>query len=96
MQESIIHPKTIFAAFANKHFHLNLSLLMSAPQFSSKMLKRLKERGFCRKVLPTQRQFLQHLTTKVLHLNATLMMSALQFSSKMLKRLKERGFCGKV
>ena len=76
--------------------HLNAPFLMSAPQFSCTKLKRLKERGFCRKVLPTQRQFLQHLTTKVLHLNATLMMSALQFSSKMLKRLKERGFCRKV
>ena len=29
---------------------LNVSLLMSAPQFFSKMLKNLKEQGFCRKV----------------------------------------------
>jgi len=29
---------------------------MSAEQFSSKMLKNLKEQGFCTKVLLTQRQ----------------------------------------
>ena len=29
---------------------LNVPLMMSAPQFSSKMLKNLKEQGFCRKV----------------------------------------------
>ena len=30
---------------------------MSAAQFSSKMLKNLKEQGFCTKVLLAQRQF---------------------------------------
>ena len=30
--------------------------MMSAPQFSSKMLKNLKEQGFCTKVLLVQRQ----------------------------------------
>ena len=39
-----------------KILHLNLSLLMSAAQFSSKMLKNLKEQGFCTKVLLAQRQ----------------------------------------
>ena len=44
-------------------------LMMSAQHFSSQMLKRLKERGFCRKVELTQRPFLQYLSTKVLHVN---------------------------
>ena len=35
--------------------HLNVSLIMSAEQFSSKMLKNLKEQRFCRKVWRTQR-----------------------------------------
>ena len=34
----------------------NVPLMMSAPQFSSKMLKNLKEQGFCTKVLLAQRQ----------------------------------------
>ena len=33
-----------------KKSHLNVALLMSAAQFSSKMLKRLKQQEFCRKV----------------------------------------------
>ena len=42
---------------------------MLAQQFSPKMLKHLKECGFCRKVELTQRPFLQYLSTKVLHIN---------------------------
>ena len=38
-----------------KVLHLNVSLMMSAAQFSSKMLKDLKEQRFCRKVWLTQR-----------------------------------------
>jgi hypothetical protein len=39
-----------------KVLHLNVSSMMSAAQFSSKMLKDLKEQRFCRKVLLAQRQ----------------------------------------
>ena len=71
---------------STKVLHLKLLLMMLATQFSSKMLKRLIEQGFCRKVF----------VTKVLDLKVRLMMFASQFSSKMLKHLKERGFCRKV
>ena len=37
-----------------KVLHLNASLMMSAAQFSSKMLKDLKEQRFCRKVWLTK------------------------------------------
>ena len=33
-----------------KNLHLNVSLLMSTAQFSSKMMKDMKEQRFCRKV----------------------------------------------
>ena len=70
---------------------------MSAPQFSSKMLKNFeKKKDFCRKKDLLNGRFLQHLPTKLLHLNVPLMMSAAQFSSEMLKDLKEQGFCRKV
>ena len=39
-----------------KLLHLIVSLMMSAAQFSSKMLKNWKEQGFCTKVLLAQRQ----------------------------------------
>ena len=35
---------------STKVLDLNIPLLMSVPQFSFKMLERLKEHGFCRKV----------------------------------------------
>ena len=54
--------------------------MMSAAQFSSKMLKDLKEQRFCRKVWRTQR----------------LRSAPQEFSFKMLKNLKEQGFCIKV
>ena len=57
MQESKTHPRTSFGALLTKILHLNVTLMMSAPQFSSKMLSRLKERGFCGKASLTQGPF---------------------------------------
>ena len=47
-----------------KLLHLNLSSMMSAAQFSSKMLKDLKEQRFCRKVWLTQRQLSEDFSCK--------------------------------
>ena len=43
---------------------LNVPLMMSVPQFSSKMLKNLKEQGFCRKVWLTQKQLSEDFSCK--------------------------------
>ena len=72
---------------------LNIPSMMSAPQFSSKMLKHFKEPSFVGWYYLPKDSFLP---TKVSQLNASLMMSAAQFSSKMLKDLKEQRFCRKV
>ena len=48
----------------NKHLHLNVSSMMSAAQFSSKMLKDLKEQRFCRKVWLTQKQLSKDFSCK--------------------------------
>ena len=63
--------------------------MMPAQQFTSKILDRLKERGFVGKNSTT----MFYMLTKVSHLNVSFMMSVPQFSFKMLERLKERGFC---
>ena len=60
--------------------HLNVPLMMSAAQFSSKMLKDLKEQNFVGRYDLLNGCFLQYLPTKVLHLNVPLVMSAPQFS----------------
>ena len=71
--------------------------MMSAAQFSSKMLKNLKKnKAFVGRYDLLDGLFLQHLPTKLLHSNVSSMMSAAQFSSKKLKNLKEQGFCTKV
>ena len=57
LQENITHSRTGFGAFVTKTLNLNVRLMMLASQFSSKMLKHLKERGFCRTILLTQGTF---------------------------------------
>ena len=47
-----------------KPLHLNLSSVMQAAQFSSKMLKDLKEQRFCRKVWLTQKQLSEDFSCK--------------------------------
>ena len=49
-----------------KNLHLHVSLMMSAEQFSSKMLKDLKEQRFCRKVWLTQRPLFTAFANKTL------------------------------
>ena len=71
--------------------------MMSATQFSSKMLKNWeKNKAFVGRYDLINGRFLRHLPTKLLHLNVSSQMSAAQFSSKMLKDLKEQRFCRKV
>ena len=43
---------------------LNVPLMMSVPQFSSKMLKNFKEPAFCRKVLIAQKQLYEDFSWK--------------------------------
>ena len=59
-----------------KFLQVNVSLMMSVPQFSSKMLKNLKNKAFVGRYNLLNGSFLQLLPTKVLHLNVSLMMSA--------------------
>ena len=70
--------------------------MISAAQFSFKMLKTSKNKAFVGRYELLNGRFLQRLPTKLLHLNFSSMMSAAQFSSKMLKELKEQRFCRKV
>ena len=51
-----------------KVLHLNVPLMMSVPELSSKMLKDLKNKAFVGRYDLPNGLFLQHLPTKVLHL----------------------------
>ena len=61
---------------STKVLHLNLTLLMSTTQFSSKMLKRTY---LLQESITHQRTGFGAFVTKVLHLNVRLMMLASQF-----------------
>ena len=58
-----------------KDLHLHVSLMMSAEQFSSKMLKDLKEQRFCRKVWLTQRLLFTALSNKNLTFKCSITVS---------------------
>ena len=57
---------------STKILHLNVSLLVSAAQFFSKMLKDLKEKRFCRKVWLTQRPLFTPFVNKSLTIKCSI------------------------
>ena len=64
---------------------------MSVPQISSERLKRLKERGFCRKVRPIQRPFF-FAALKFVNKNLTLLILTPQLDNWKLQKKQIQAF----